>query len=115
MKKNRPAARDERRANMLSGLKRSPGTLSHVAVVVPGLLDQVSERCPGKHYSLRAERACVHWVGRFIMVHGKCRPREIGPAEYQASAKDVKHSSIGAKQGGQGRFAQPADRGHSSI
>lgn len=32
----------------------------------PKLLEQYRERLRVKHYSLRTEQACLHWVRRFI-------------------------------------------------
>ena len=50
----------------------------------PRLLDQVRERCRVKHYSLRTEKAYVHWIKRFILFHGKRPPNEMGASEVEA-------------------------------
>ena len=50
----------------------------------PRLLDQVRERCRVKHYSLRTEKAYVHWIKRFILFHGKRHPNEMGASEVEA-------------------------------
>ena len=42
----------------------------------PRLLDQFRDRIRLKHYSIRTERAYVHWARRFILYHDK-RPRGI--------------------------------------
>jgi integron integrase len=47
----------------------------------PKLLDQVRDRIRRKHYSLRTEKAYVHWIRRFIYFHGKRHPRELGVRE----------------------------------
>lgn len=49
----------------------------------PRLLDQVSERCRVKHYSLRTEQAYVQWIRRFILFHGKRHPRDLGAPEVE--------------------------------
>lgn len=58
----------------------------HVREGVPGprLLDQVRERIRYRHYSLRTERAYVHWVRGFVRFHGLRHPREMGAAEVEA-------------------------------
>ena len=49
------------------------------------LLDQVRERARYLHYSLRTERAYVHWARAYVRFHG-CRrhPREMGAPEVEA-------------------------------
>ena len=34
-----------------------------------------------KHYSIRTEQAHTDWVRRFIVLHGKRHPNELGAAE----------------------------------
>ena len=34
-----------------------------------------------RHYSLRTEKAYMHWIKRFIFFHGKRHPREMGEIE----------------------------------
>ena len=48
------------------------------------LLDQLTERCRVKHYSLRTERAYRDWVRRFILANGKRHPRDMGATEVEA-------------------------------
>lgn len=50
----------------------------------PRLLDQVRERIRYWHYSLRTERAYVHWVRGFVRFHGLRHPREMGVEEVEA-------------------------------
>ena len=50
----------------------------------PRLLDQVRERLRVKHDSLRTEDAYVHWIWRFIFLHGKKHPREMGGPQMEA-------------------------------
>ncbi len=47
----------------------------------PRLLDQVRQAIRTRHYSRRTEKACVGWVRRFVIHHGKRHPREMGAAE----------------------------------
>lgn len=47
----------------------------------PKLLDQVREAIRTRHYSLRTEKAYVHWIKRFIFFHNKRHPQEMGEAE----------------------------------
>ena len=48
------------------------------------LLDQLTERCRVKHYSLRTERAYRDWARRFILANGKRHPRDMGAVEVEA-------------------------------
>ncbi len=48
------------------------------------LLDQVRERMPYKHYSLRTEQTCVQWVKLFVKWHGLRHPRDMGQPEDEA-------------------------------
>jgi hypothetical protein len=43
----------------------------------PKLLDQVRKRSSVKHCSIRTESQYVHWIKRFILVHGKRQPGDI--------------------------------------
>jgi hypothetical protein len=40
----------------------------------PRLLDQVRTAIRVRHYSRRTEEAYVHWIGKFILYHGKRHP-----------------------------------------
>jgi integron integrase len=48
------------------------------------LLAAVREAVRVRHYSLRTERAYVHWVKRFVVFHGKRHPRQLGPEAVSA-------------------------------
>jgi len=48
------------------------------------LLDQVRDVLQVKHYSIRTERAFVAWIKRFILLHHKRHPRDMGRAEMEA-------------------------------
>src|SRR4030067_2688182 len=47
----------------------------------PKLLDQVRAAIRTKHYSLKTEKAYVHWIRRFILHHNKRHPAEMGERE----------------------------------
>jgi integron integrase len=53
------------------------------------LLDQLRDRIRYAHYSLRTEKAYVHWVRRFVKFHGLRHPRELGGAEVEAFLTDL--------------------------
>lgn len=53
------------------------------------LLDQLRDRIRYAHYSLRTERAYVHWVRRFVRFHGLKHPRELGGAAVEAFLTDL--------------------------
>ncbi len=48
------------------------------------LLDQIRERCRLVHYSLKTERAYVHWARAFIRFHGLKHPADMGGTEVEA-------------------------------
>lgn len=48
------------------------------------LFDEVRRHMRLKHYSLRTERAYLGWIRRFILVHDRRSPREMGGAEVEA-------------------------------
>jgi hypothetical protein len=48
------------------------------------LLDQVRDKIRVKHYSIRTEEAYLHWMKRFILVHRKRHPRDMGAKEVEA-------------------------------
>ncbi|SDT93771.1 phage integrase N-terminal SAM-like domain-containing protein [Nitrosomonas ureae] len=50
----------------------------------PKLLDQVRERIRVRHYSIRTEDSYVDWVRRFVLFHGKRRPKEMRVPEVEA-------------------------------
>jgi site-specific recombinase XerD len=39
------------------------------------------ERIRASHYSIRTERAYLHWARRFVRFHGRRSPRELGAAD----------------------------------
>jgi hypothetical protein len=45
------------------------------------LLDQVRAAIRFRHYSLRTEDTYLHWIKRFILVHEKRHPAEMGEQE----------------------------------
>ncbi len=47
----------------------------------PKLLDQVRAAIRTRHYSLRTEKAYIHWIKRFIFFHKKRHPLEMGEGE----------------------------------
>ncbi len=47
----------------------------------PRLLDRVRAAIRARHYSLRTEKAYVHWIRRYIFFHGKRHPAEMGAPE----------------------------------
>jgi integron integrase len=50
----------------------------------PRLLDAVREAIRIRRYSLRTERAYVHWIRRFILFHDRRHPAGMGAAEVAA-------------------------------
>src|SRR3954471_21654525 len=52
--------------------------------VPPRLIPRVREAIRVRRYSLRTERAYVHWIRRFIVHHGRRHPLEMGGAEVTA-------------------------------
>ena len=50
----------------------------------PRLLDRVREAIRTRYYSRRAEKAYVHWIKRYIFLHGKRHPIEMGASEVTA-------------------------------
>ncbi len=48
------------------------------------LLERVRAAIRTKHYSLRTEKAYVHWIKRFIIFHKKRHPAEMGEGEIGA-------------------------------
>jgi integrase len=47
-------------------------------------LDQVREAIRLRHYSIRTEKAYVGWIKRFILLHNKRHPRDMGSPEGEA-------------------------------
>lgn len=63
----------------------SPSGASAAAALTPPqpprLLARIREAIRLRHYSLRTERAYVHWIRRYIVFHGKRHPAGMGAAE----------------------------------
>jgi len=53
------------------------------------VLDQLRQRVRYMHYSLRTEKAYVHWVRAFIRFHGLRHPNQMGLAEVEAFLVDL--------------------------
>ena len=47
----------------------------------PRILSRVREAIRVRHYSLRTERAYLHWIRRYILFHGKRHPAGMGAEE----------------------------------
>jgi hypothetical protein len=45
------------------------------------LLDLVRQAIRARHYSRSTEKAYVAWIRKFILFHGKRRPKEMGRPE----------------------------------
>jgi integron integrase len=50
----------------------------------PTLVARFREAIRVRHYSLRTERAYLHWIRKFILYHGKRHPGELGAREITA-------------------------------
>lgn len=50
----------------------------------PKLLDQVRGKIRLKHYSIRTEQSYADWIKRYILFHGKHRPKDMGAQEVEA-------------------------------
>ncbi len=61
-----------------------PTSGSKASGTQPGLIPRVREALRARHYSLKTEKAYVHWMLRFIRFHGKRHPREMGASEVTA-------------------------------
>ena len=64
-----------------SSVSPLPPPADIAAVQKPKLLDRVREAIRTRHYSLRTEKAYVHWIKRFIFFHNKRHPQEMGEGE----------------------------------
>ena len=68
----------------LSGRLERPWGVAEAGPPVPRrprLLDVVREALRVRHYSRRTERAYVGWIRRYVLVHGKRHPAEMGAQE----------------------------------
>lgn len=50
----------------------------------PNLFEVLRDRLRARHYSLRTEKAYLHWVRRYIRFHGGVHPRDLGAPEIEA-------------------------------
>jgi Phage integrase, N-terminal SAM-like domain len=67
-----------------------PDSAAQPGQITPGkLIEQLRGRIWVKHYSIRSEQAYVDWVRRFILFHGKRRPRNMGAKEVEVSMTDL--------------------------
>lgn len=57
---------------------------AHAVAQQPRLLDQVRAAIRTRHYSLRTEQAYCHWIKRYILLHGKRHPLDMGAPEIEA-------------------------------
>ena len=53
------------------------------------VLDQLRERIRYLHYSIRTERAYVHWVRAYIRFHGLRHPATLGGTEVEGESPRV--------------------------
>jgi len=60
----------------------------------PRLFDHVRDRMRVKHYSMRTEDTYLQWIRRFIFLHGKKHPREMGGPQVEAF---LSHLATGAR------------------
>lgn len=63
----------------------TPGATANVPATAPlfqpKLIPSVREALRFRRYSLKTEKAYVHWIVRFIRFHGKRHPRDLGAPE----------------------------------
>lgn len=55
----------------------------------PKLLDQLRQTVRAMHYSLKTEKAYVHWARRYILFHNKRHPAEMREAEVNQFLTDL--------------------------
>jgi hypothetical protein len=49
------------------------------------ILDQVRDAIRVKHYARNTEQSYGYWIKKYILLHGKRHPKEMGADEVQAS------------------------------
>lgn len=70
---------------MHASLSSSPSAAGSSALLQqPRLIPCVREALRARHYSLKTEKAYVHWILRFIRFHGRRHPADKGAAEITA-------------------------------
>jgi integron integrase len=57
------------------------------------LFAAVREAIRVRHYSLRTERAYLHWIKRFVVFHGRRHPRELGANAVSAFLSSLANAS----------------------
>ena len=62
----------------------------------PKLLDQVRQAIRLRHYSRRTEQAYVGWIRRFIVLHDKRHPKELGEREVTAFVSSLAARGVSA-------------------
>src|SRR4051812_31194697 len=68
----------------------------------PRLIHRVRDAIRVRHYSLRTERAYVHWIRRFIVFNGRRHPLEMGGSEVAAFLTHLAtHENVAAATQGQ--------------
>lgn len=65
-------------------LRRNGPESTRVSTMAEKLLDRMRRIIRVKHYSLRTEKAYLHWARRFILFHGKRHPKTMGTEEVTA-------------------------------
>jgi len=51
--------------------------------VLEKTLEQAREKLGLKHYSIRTEHSCLSWIKRYILLHHKRNPKEMGAHEIE--------------------------------
>jgi len=64
-----------------SGQERAMSDAGLASQPKPKLLDRVWQVLRTRHYSRRREDACVMWLKRFILLHNRPHPVEMGFTE----------------------------------
>jgi len=49
----------------------------------PKLLDQVRDKLRVKHDSIRTGQSYVDWIKRYILIHGKQHPKNLGARDLE--------------------------------
>lgn len=65
----------------LPGGPGAPSSSTPRAAAQPRLLDRVRAAIRARHYSPRTEKAYVGWVRRYVFLHGRRAPDDLGAAE----------------------------------
>ncbi|MBD3376626.1 hypothetical protein GF406_16440 [candidate division KSB1 bacterium] len=77
------------RCYILKVYKKTPTSViqqGRLVMAEKRLLDQVRDVLRVKHYSLKTEKAYLHWITRFVIYHNKQHPRDWeGPKSVNSS------------------------------